>query len=54
MLLEELEGWAEILKGEPEVIHRLAAFEAAVGDAPAQDVEDDLHPAVPQIEGPAP
>jgi hypothetical protein len=32
-LLEELEGWTEVLKAEPEVLHRLAAFtEAATGD----------------------
>lgn len=33
-LLEELETWAEVLKSEPEFIHRLAAFaEAAEDDA---------------------
>lgn len=33
-LLEELETWTEILKSEPEVIHRLAAFaDAASSDA---------------------
>ena len=32
-LLEELEGWTEVLRAEPEVLHRLAAFtEAATGD----------------------
>lgn len=36
LLLEELENWAEILKSEPEVIHRLAAFAAV-----AADVGDD-------------
>ena len=31
-LLEELEDWGEILKSEPEVIHKLRAFEAATSD----------------------
>lgn len=34
-LLEELENWSEVLKSEPEVIHRLAAF--------AEAAEDDLN-----------
>lgn len=29
-LLQELENWTEVLKGEPEVIHRLATFAEAV------------------------
>ncbi|MGJ8530375.1 hypothetical protein [Maritalea sp.] len=34
-LLEELENWTEVLKAEPEVIHRLSAF----ADAAATDAE---------------
>ncbi|MEP3767690.1 MAG: hypothetical protein ABJM44_12990 [Marinomonas sp.] len=33
-MLEELESWTEVLKAEPDVIHRLAAFaDAASADA---------------------
>ena len=46
-LLSELEDWAHILEGEPEVAQRLAVFtEAARGEG---DIEQD----VPEIE-PAP
>ena len=37
-LLSELEEWSDILKAEPEVIHRLEAFAAASGE----DVEGDV------------
>jgi hypothetical protein len=37
-ILEELESWTEILKAEPEVIHRLAVFaEASEDDAGLAD-----------------
>jgi len=38
LVLEELENWAEVLKSEPEVIHRLAAF-AGTADG-GQDLQD--------------
>ena len=31
-LLEELEEWGEVLKSEPEVIHRLSQFAAAASN----------------------
>ena len=37
-ILTELEEWTSILRAEPEVIHRLAAFaEAAEGDVDQDD-----------------
>lgn len=40
-VLSELAEWAAVLKGEPEVIHRLAELEAeAVGDTPEDDEPD--------------
>ena len=51
-LLEELEGWAEVLKGEPEVIHRLAAFAEAAAEEPDQCVNGLA--AVPSIDEPSP
>lgn len=33
-LLQELENWTEVLKSEPEVIHRLAAFAEASNGQP--------------------
>lgn len=50
-LLEELENWTEVLKSEPEVIHRLAAFaEASEGSI---DTLDDA-PDVPTTWEPSP
>ena len=51
-LLEELEGWAEVLKGEPEVIHRLAVFAEAAAEEPDQSVNGLA--AVPSIDEPSP
>lgn len=45
-LLSELENWADILKAEPEVIHRLEAF----SEAPSTECDADD----PSLEGPQP
>lgn len=37
-LLSELEDWAEVLKGEPEVIHKLAVFAEAASGYKARNV----------------
>ena len=37
-VLEELENWTEVLKSEPEVIHRLAKFARAADG----ELEDDI------------
>ncbi|WP_299882496.1 hypothetical protein [uncultured Sulfitobacter sp.] len=50
-LLQELENWTEVLKSEPEVIHRLAAFaDASEGSI---DTLDDA-PDVPATWEPSP
>lgn len=33
LLFEELADWETVLKGSPEVIHKLRAFEAAASEA---------------------
>ncbi len=38
-LLEELEEWSEVLKSEPEVIHRLSLFAAAASGRGNEDAE---------------
>ena len=38
-LLSELEGWSEVLKAEPEVIHRLAAFSDSADSGDPAPVE---------------
>lgn len=40
-LLSELEDWAEVLKGEPEVIHRLDEIAARACEAEEVDASDD-------------
>jgi len=50
--LQELENWAEILKGEPEVIHRLAAFAEAARDT--SGAFEDAETCVAQPEEPCP
>ena len=45
-VLEELENWSEILKGEPEVIHKLAALKAADDQSSDEAIaSDDASPA---------
>ncbi|MEM9477800.1 MAG: hypothetical protein AAGA71_21145 [Pseudomonadota bacterium] len=40
LVLEELEGWAAVLKSDPEVIHRLSAFAKAAANADGDDQVD--------------
>lgn len=48
-ILTELEEWTSILRAEPEVIHRLAAF-AEAADAGADDPEDATPDVLPPPE----
>ncbi len=41
-LLEELETWGAVLKGEPEVIHKLRELDVV---SQAGEAKDDLKPA---------
>ncbi|MEP5732341.1 MAG: hypothetical protein ABJL67_23575 [Sulfitobacter sp.] len=40
LLLQNLEDWAEVLKGEPEVIHRLEALKTETDDAEGECLSD--------------
>ncbi|MEM6901206.1 MAG: hypothetical protein AAF583_15730 [Pseudomonadota bacterium] len=54
-VLESLEEWGAVLKGEPEVIHRLAAFAEAAegGDRALEPHHDEPLPYTPNT-GPEP
>ncbi len=55
LLLEDLEDWAVVLKGDREIIHRLEAFErAARGGACGPADEAAATPGVDRIEDPSP
>ena len=55
LLLEELEDWAVVLKGDREVIHRLEAFaRAAHGGVSGPADEAAATPGVDRIEDPSP
>ena len=52
-LLSDLEEWSDILKAEPEVIHRLEAFSAASDEGVEGDVAwDDEPPTRPNLPEP--
>ena len=51
-VLEELENWTEVLKSEPEVIHRLAAFVRAADGEPQEDMDGPLMPSAPEEPSP--
>ncbi len=45
-LLDELEEWGGVLKAEPELIHKLRAFEAAASEAEERDAENETDAAL--------